>query len=1032
MEQKQEQRKNTPPRQPWLLRFIMVFIINLILIAVWLCIIILVAIEERSSELQAKYFSAIVQNLTYQVAPGASDAIRYPEAGPSDQRRGYVDLPAFIKRAGEKGYTVEAQTRLSPDLIHFCDLGIFPPYHEKPQAGLEIYDRRGQTLFDMTYPAHIYSSFEAIPEIIVKSLLFVENRELLDPRYPCKNPAVDWTRLGKAMIERVINKATGSGRGPGGSTLATQIEKYRHSPEGLTSSIRDKIVQMASASLQSYMGGQDTLDAQMGIILDYINSIPLGAYPGYGEIIGIGDGLWAWYSADFEAVNRTLSQRPLSAEDKHLAPWALAFKQLLSLFIAQRRPGHYLRERLDQLEKQTQSYVRVLEAQGIITAFERDAAIKAPLRIRPTMPAQYEGSFLERKPANAIRTRLMAMLDVPQLYGLDRLDLTVSGTLDAKVQEEITWSLHKLKEPAFARQSGLYGLHLLTSEDPGKIVYSFTLYERGEQANLLRIMTDTNDQPLNINEGIKLELGSTAKLRTMVGYLEIIGELHGQFAGRSTPDLETLDTAQFDTLSKWAVDYLAAADDRSLPAMLNAAMERVYSASPAESFFTGGGPHTFANFNPEDSGKVMDVRSALRQSVNLVFIRLMRDIVQYFIFLRHESTSGPLAYRGDPARKQYLASFADTEGQKYLSRFYGKYKGKTADEALKTLVSGIVPAPVRLAVIYRSIMPEKGLADFSAFVKSNLPSSELSGQTLRKLYDKYGPGSFSLVDRGFLAHVHPLELWTVAYLREHPEATQAGAVRDSTKQRQEVYTWLFKTRDKAAQDTRIQIMMENEAFQEVHRMWKRLGYPFDSLVPSYATAIGSSADRPAALAELVGILVNKGIYAPAIRIEKMHFAAGTPYETVIKPAGNRSEQVMKPEVAEAARRELLGVVERGTATRISKVFTRPDGTSFDVGGKTGTGDNRFDVYNAAGDLVRSTAINRTATFVFFIGERFFGTLTAYVPGQQAADYSFTSSLPVQVLKTLAPKLMPLINGIEPDAESARVAPPARGTAASDG
>jgi membrane peptidoglycan carboxypeptidase len=257
-------------------------------------------------------------------------------------------------------------------------------------------------------------------------------------------------------------------------------------------------------------------------------------------------------------------------------------------------------------------------------------------------------------------------------------------------------------------------------------------------------------------------------------------------------------------------------------------------------------------------------------------------------------------------------------------------------------------------------------------------------------------------------------------------------LRDSTQQRQEVYTWLFKTRDKAAQYTRIQIMMENEAFQEVHRMWKRLGYPFDSLVPSYATAIGSSADRPAALAELVGILVNKGIYAPAIRIEKMHFAAGTPYETVIKPAGKGSEQVMKPEVAEAASRELLGVVERGTATRISKVFTRPDGTSFDVGGKTGTGDNRFDVYNAAGDLVRSTAINRTATFVFFIGERFFGTLTAYVPGQQAADYSFTSSLPVQVLKTLAPKLMPLINGIEPDAESARVAPPARGTAASDG
>jgi membrane peptidoglycan carboxypeptidase len=1020
MEQKTQETLKKPPRQPWLLRFIM----NALLLAMWLCVILLVALEERSSELQAKYFSTLVQKLTFWTAAGPSDAICYPKAGPSDQRRGYVDLPAFIRRAEEKGYTVETQARFSPELLRLCNLGIFPPYREKSQAGLEVYDRRGQTLFDMTFPVHAYASFEAIPEIIVKSLVFIENRDLLDPRYPFKNPAVDWTRLGRALIERGINKATGGGRGPGGSTLATQIEKYRHSPEGRTSSTREKMVQMASASLQSYMDGPNTLGAQMGIILDYINSIPLGAYPGYGEIIGIGDGLWAWYGADFDAVNRTLARRPRSADDKNLEPWARAFKQMLSLFIAQRRPDRYLLKRIDSLDEQTCSYVRVLETQGIITPFERDAALRAPLRIRRTMPVQYEGSFLERKPANAVRTKLMAMLDVEKLYELDRLDLTVSGTLDAKIQEEITWTLHKLKEPAFARQSGLYGFHLLTNEDPSKIVYSFTLYERGEQANLLRIMTDTNDQPLNINEGIKLELGSTAKLRTLVTYLEIIGELHEQFAGRTAQDLDALDIYPLDPLSRWAILYLLAASDRSLPAMLDAAMERTYSADPGESFFTGGGLHTFANFNPDDNDKVMTVRDGLRQSVNLVFIRMMRDIMRYFIVQRHESTWGPRDADAGPARKQYLAKFADTEGRKYLSRFYGKYKGKSGDEALKTLVDGIVPAPVRLAVIYRSIMPHNGLKEFSSFVKKNLHRSELSEKTLGRLYSKYAAGSFSLVDRGFLARVHPLELWTVAYLHDHPAATQADIIRDSAKERQQVYRWLFKTQHKAAQDSRIQMVMENEAFQEIHRMWKRLGYPFDTLVPSYATAIGSSADRPAALAELVGILVNNGVYAPGLRIEKMHFAAGTPYETVLRPAASRAEQVMKPEVARVARRELLGVVERGTAVRIAKAFTRPDGATIDVGGKTGTGDNRFDVYNASGDLVRSTAINRTATFVFFIGERFFGTLTAYVPGPQAADYSFTSSLPVQVLKTLAPKLMPLINGIEPEARSAAMIPAA--------
>jgi hypothetical protein len=157
--------------------------------------------------------------------------------------------------------------------------------------------------------------------------------------------------------------------------------------------------------------------------------------------------------------------------------------------------------------------------------------------------------------------------------------------------------------------------------------------------------------------------------------------------------------------------------------------------------------------------------------------------MRYFIVQRHESTWGPRDADAGPARKQYLAKFADTEGRKYLSRFYGKYKGKSSDEALKTLVDGIVPAPVRLAVIYRSIMPQNGLKEFSSFVKKNLPRSELSEKTPIRLYSKYAAGSFSLVDRGFLARVHPLELWTVAYLHGHPAATQAIVLPQALRRR---------------------------------------------------------------------------------------------------------------------------------------------------------------------------------------------------------------------------------------------------------
>ena len=50
--------------------------------------------------------------------------------------------------------------------------------------------------------------------------------------------------------------------------------------------------------------------------------------------------------------------------------------------------------------------------------------------------------------------------------------------------------------------------------------------ERGATANYLRVQSDNYEQPLDINDGAKLDLGSTAKLRTLVSYLDIVANLH--------------------------------------------------------------------------------------------------------------------------------------------------------------------------------------------------------------------------------------------------------------------------------------------------------------------------------------------------------------------------------------------------------------------------------------------------------------------------------------------------------------------------
>ena len=114
--------------------------------------------------------------------------------------------------------------------------------------------------------------------------------------------------------------------------------------------------------------------------------------------------------------------------------------------------------------------------------------------------------------------------------------------------------------------------------------------------NHLRVQADNLDQPFDINQGAKLDLGSTAKLRTLITYLEIVAELHRR-AGARRPRSRSSPPTRW-TRSPHGRRAIWVSADRSLPAMLEAAMRRSYSASPWERF-TGGGQHQFANFNPE-------------------------------------------------------------------------------------------------------------------------------------------------------------------------------------------------------------------------------------------------------------------------------------------------------------------------------------------------------------------------------------------------------------------------------------------------
>jgi len=985
------------------------FLIGVLIVLALIVGAVIAAYEMIASPFQAMLLAGYGKRLTFQIEAGEAAAPRVPKYGPYNLRTGYARLPEFVRKLKGQDFEVTAQARISPDMARIFDYGLYLPYKEKSVTGLSLLDCSGRGLYEARFPRYAYADFTAVPPLIANTLLFIENRELLDPNHPQRNPAVEWDRLAEAVMEKAIQTVDPSRNVPGGSTLATQIEKYRHSPDGLTMTATDKLTQMASASLRAYLDGEDTRATRRRIVLDYLNTVPLSAAPGFGEVNGIGEGLEGWFGLAFSRVNQSL-MRP-----RETAEAARAYKHVLALLISQRKPSYHLLSGRRSLNAYADTHLRLLAAAHVITPAFRDLALREKIVFQNHGGKKSaNGGFAENKAASTLRVEVAERLGVARLYDLDRLDLKASATLHGATQRTVSDFLRRLSDPVVVEAAGLYGHYLLAPEnDLSKPIYSFTLYENSEEGALLRVQADNLNQPFDINKSAKLDMGSSAKLRTLITYLQLVTELHDQYAAAPRAELLKLKIADKDMLLRWVRDYLLQAEDKSLPAMLEAAMARTYSASPAEAFYTGGGVHHFHNFHSPDDHKVMDLWEATQNSVNLPFIRLMRDLVRHFMYRDPEGAAQILADPDDPRREVYLKRFADKEGKAYLARFNKKYKGLQPAAATEALLNHLTANPKRLAAVFRYLEPNADVAALTDFLKARLNNpASLDEGDYQYLYETYGPDKFNLADRGYIAQIHPLELWLVAYLRAHPGAGWKEIVKASFQERIDVYGWLLNTSHKNAQDIRILSLLEIEAFQEIHKRWRRLGYPFGSLVPSYATAIGSSADRPAALAELMGVILNDGEKLPPITLTRLEFAAGTPYHTLLKRKRPVPQRIFPVVVASVVKRALANVVEQGTARRLRGAFALGDGSTLPIGGKTGTGDHRLEVYSARGQVIESKVMNRTATFAFYLGTRFFGVMTVFVPGEAAADYHFTSAIAVQIVKDMEPALRGLVLGSE--------------------
>jgi cell division protein FtsI/penicillin-binding protein 2 len=514
-------------------------------------------------------------------------------------------------------------------------------------------------------------------------------------------------------------------------------------------------------------------------------------------------------------------------------------------------------------------------------------------------------------------------------------------------------------------------------------VYSATLFERTPEGNLLRAQADTLENPFNLGDGMKMELGSTAKLRTLAHYLEIV---EGLYSHRES-------FAANDPITEWARETLKV--PMTLEQFLGLALDRKYSAG-GEGFFTGGGLHWFSNFDSDMPVYRLTVREAFRSSVNLVFIRVMRDLVRFHTARLPYDAERVLDDPSYDVRDKLLREAAETEATEILLRAYKSFRGLTEEELIQRILKTPRSTSMRhLSILFFSWHPRAGSADLQAWLQRYLPG--VTAEDAEHMKESYDPVRLNLLDYGYLLHKHPLELWCAGILSERPGISWDSLTAQSGEPKQLALTWLFKTKNRRAQDIRLRVRIEQDAFERMTPYWQKLGFPFEKLVPSLATAIGSSSDRPSALAELMGIILNDGVRLPSVRVTRMRFAGETPYETVLAHNAVFPESVMHPLVARNLREVLSDVVQSGTARRLADAFVLPNGSRIVAGGKTGSGDNRYNAW--------ASMPNRTATFVFYVGDRYFGVVTAYVKGRETDKYRFTSALAVTFVKMLSPTLV---------------------------
>lgn len=665
---------------------------------------------------------------------------------PMDIQRGEASDQQDSQRLRDMNFSV------SGDLGHWdhsiFGVKLYSLEHPKMQAGLTLKGANGEVIYQAKYPRQVFKDFNDIPELWWRSLLYVENRELLDHQMDDKNVTVELDRLALAVFKRMGKKVGLHTNGPGGSGIIVQLEKLQRSPGGRTADEKAKLRQILTAMVKYYKDK----DAKQ-FVVEYFNLVPLASTKLDGEVAGFAEGMEIWFGRDIEKVKTLLKTPDNQLDTAGLKEKADIYREALALVGAVKMPDSYYngpRKRGAHLSKEDRAllghkeldhriddiFIPILRDKAnlitpefaALTAADKLKFADQSTRHEPANPSPY-------KYVNNLRIKTQQTMKIGSLYDLERRDVTATVTAIPDLNRAAENICKLIQDPAYAKANGLVGgaegKFLFDERDLPYIKCAMIINSRSDDGrNLSRVLTDNDTaSPMNLVSGGRQGMGSTSKYRWgLLPYETSMYKLYNKYH-EQTPEQLRARLAQVnfnDNHTRWALNRLLdpLADNSSFDKFLDAALERNYSGNP------GGTP--VENFDRKENSWNVSVRKNFHHSVNAAFWRIMRDNVNFVIYEEMGIDQAMFDNKEDPRRDSFLDAHTLTEGSIFLGRAMQEQTGKTAADTVDFLVKrSTARSPEQLAALFRYIYPEKSVAEMKTFILANTAEKYLA-----KLADK--------------------------------------------------------------------------------------------------------------------------------------------------------------------------------------------------------------------------------------------------------------------------------------------------------